>query len=96
MHELIHCIPYCNNHGKEFKKYAKLINTKLGYDITRVGNKKEDYQKSNIEYEETENDKYKIECKQCGQVFYRKRLTKHFALKYRCGNCKGRFRVTEL
>ena len=26
MHELIHCMPYCNNHGKEFKKYANIIN----------------------------------------------------------------------
>ena len=26
MHELIHCMPYCNNHGAEFKKYAKVIN----------------------------------------------------------------------
>ena len=26
MHELIHCLPYCNNHGKEFKKYAEFIN----------------------------------------------------------------------
>ena len=23
MHEIIHCFPYCNNHGSEFKKYAK-------------------------------------------------------------------------
>ena len=31
MHELIHCIPFCNNHGKEFKKYANYINEKLDY-----------------------------------------------------------------
>ena len=30
MHELIHCMPYCNNHGAEFKKYAKLININFG------------------------------------------------------------------
>lgn len=36
MHEIIHCMPYCNNHGKEFKKYAKYINKNLGYDISRV------------------------------------------------------------
>lgn len=96
IHELIHCIPYCNNHGKEFKKYAKFISEKLGYDITRVGNKKQDYEKSNIEYNEEENYKYKIECKQCGQVFYRKRLGKNFTLKYRCGKCKGKLKITEI
>ena len=50
MHELVHCIPSCNNHGKEFKKYANIINNKLGYNITRLGNKREDFEKSNIKY----------------------------------------------
>ena len=48
IHELIHCIPDCNNHGKEFKRYAKLVNDKLGYNITRVGNKKEDFILGNL------------------------------------------------
>lgn len=36
MHELIHCMPYCSNHREKFKEYAKYINLKLGYDISRV------------------------------------------------------------
>lgn len=36
IHEIIHCLPNCTNHGEEFKKYAKYINSKLGYDISRV------------------------------------------------------------
>lgn len=36
MHEIIHCMPYCSNHEDEFKRYAKYINEKLGYDISRV------------------------------------------------------------
>lgn len=52
MHELIHCFPNCNNHGEEFKKYAKFINDKLGYDIKRLGNKEKDFKQSNLEYEE--------------------------------------------
>ena len=71
MHELIHCIPDCNNHGKEFKKYANYINTQLGYNIKTTGNKKDDYQKSNLEYHEEINFKYKIQCKACGQTFFR-------------------------
>ena len=88
MHEIIHCLPYCNNHGENFKKYAKCINQKLGYNISRVGNKAEDYKNSNIEYNEQEKYKYKIECKTCGQVFYRQRIAKGFTRKYRCGKCK--------
>ncbi len=96
IHELIHCFPYCNNHGEQFKKYAKYINTKLGYDISRVGNKKEDFEKSNVEFKETVNYKYKVICKACGQEFYRKRLSKNFLRKYRCGKCNGKFEVTEI
>ena len=87
IHELIHCMPYCTNHGKEFKNYAKIINNYLGYNISRVGNKKEDYNKSNIEYNEKEEYKYKIKCKKCGQMYYRKRLNKNFVKKYRCSKC---------
>ena len=95
IHELIHCLPYCNNHGSEFKKYANIINEKLGYNITRVGNKKQDFEKSNLEYIEKEEYKYKIECEKCGKIFYRKRLAKNFIKIYRCSNCLGKLKVEE-
>ena len=96
MHELIHCIPDCNNHGKEFKKYANYINTQLGYNIKTTGNKKDDYQKSNLEYHEEINFKYKIQCKECGQTFFRKRINKNFTRKYRCGKCNGKLKIEEI
>lgn len=95
MHEIIHCLPYCNNHGKEFKKYAKLINEKLGYDISRVGNKKEDYEKSGKAYNEELKFKYTITCKKCGQTFTRQRLNRNLLKRYRCGRCSGTLRVVE-
>lgn len=93
IHELIHCIPFCNNHGIEFKKYAKYINEKLGYEVSRAGNVKEDYIKSNIEFSEEEKYKYKIKCNNCGQEFFRKRLNKNFIKKYRCAKCNGKFEI---
>lgn len=96
IHEIIHCFPYCNNHGEEFKKYAKYINEKLGYNISRVGNKKEDYIKSNVEYSEKEQFNYHIKCTNCGQSFFRKRLSRNFSRKYRCGKCKGKFEIERL
>lgn len=95
MHELIHCIPFCNNHGKEFKKYAKYINKKLGYSINTRGNAKEDFQASNLTYEEQENYKYKIVCEDCGQTIYRKRFNSSLIKKYRCGKCKGKLKLVE-
>ena len=93
VHELIHCMPYCNNHGEQFKKYSEYINNKLGYNITRIGNKKEDYENSNIKYNEEEKINYKIICEKCKQTFYRQRLNRYFEQKYRCGKCGGKFIV---
>ena len=93
IHEIIHCLPDCNNHGKEFKKYSKLINEKLGYNITRLGNKKEDYEKSNLEFDENPKIKYIIVCENCGLIYYRQRMAKNFTKKYRCGKCKGKLRI---
>ena len=93
IHELIHCIPFCNNHGEEFKKYANYINEKLGYNIKARGNKKEDYEKSSLVYEEDVSYKYKIICEGCGQTIYRKRLNTKLLKRYRCGKCGGKLKL---
>ena len=96
MHEIIHCLPYCNNHGKEFKKYANFINERLGYKIQRLGNREQDYRESNLNFDD-DNIKYnyKIRCKNCGIIFYRQRLKKNFVRDYRCGKCKGMLELIE-
>lgn len=96
MHELIHCIPFCNNHGSEFKKYAHYINQRLGYHITTKGNIKEDYEASQLEYKEENNYKYKIMCQNCGQIIYRKRWNSNLIKRYRCGKCKGKLKLVEV
>lgn len=91
IHELIHCLPNCNNHGKYFKYYANIIKKELGYNITRLGNKEEDYKKSGIELKKEEKKikyKYKAICKKCGQVYFRQRIQKNFTRKYVCGKCR--------
>ena len=96
MHELIHCLPYCNNHGKVFKKYADFINKMLGYKIERLGNREHDYKESNLDFDSEDiKYNYKIRCKNCGIIFYRQRLKKNFVRDYRCGKCKGRLEVIE-
>lgn len=91
MHEIIHCFPYCNNHGTQFKKYAGYINEKLGYNISRLGNKKEDFEQSDVEYKE-KDFKYVIKCTSCGKLIYRNRLAKNFFRKYRC-LCGGKLEM---
>lgn len=53
------------------------------------GNKKEDFRKSNVEYNEKPiNYKYKIFCESCGQTFFRQRFKKNLIRRYRCGKCR--------
>ena len=97
MHELIHCMPRCNNHGEYFKKYAELINVKLGYNISRTGNKERDFIKSNLEYiEKPVKFRYRIICENCNQSFLRQRIKRGFSRKYRCGKCGGKFKIIKL
>lgn len=98
IHELLHCLPNCNNHGVNFKKYADIINKQLGYNIARVGNKQLDFEKSNIQYNKDKDEKYKykIKCEKCGIIFYRKRLQKNFIKKFRCSKCLGKLKVLEI
>lgn len=97
MHELIHCLPRCNNHGESFKKYAELINEKLGYEISRTGNKEKDFIKSNLEYiEKPVKSRYQIICENGDQQFFRQRIVKNFTRKYRCGKCGGKFKIISL
>ena len=97
MHELIHCMPRCNNHGEFFKNYASVINEKLGYTISRTGNKERDFSKSKIEYiEKPINFNYIIICENCNYNFLRQRVRRNFTRKYRCGKCGGKFKITEL
>lgn len=96
LHELIHCIPFCNNHGKQFKNYANYINEKLGYHITTKGNIEEDYQASRLEYKADKDYRYKITCQDCGQTIYRKRFNANLIKRYRCGKCKGKLKLVEM
>lgn len=97
MHEIIHCLPRCNNHGENFKKYANIINEKLGYEISRIGNKEKDFIKSNLEFKEKPiKYRYQIICENGDQQFFRQRIIKNFTRKYRCGKCGGKFKIISL
>ena len=96
IHELIHCMPYCSNHGEQFKKYAGYINTKLGYNISRVGNKKDDLKKSNVEYNEEIKYNYMVVCEKCNQTFYRQRIKRNLITRYRCGKCCGKLIIYDM
>lgn len=93
-HELLHTCYGCYNHGKRWKSYAYKMNKTYGYDITTTA----DYEKMGLERpEKKENYKYRIECKKCGKIFYRRRksiLITNIS-GYRC-KCGGKLECTQI
>lgn len=90
MHELLHTVKGCFNHGVKWKKYAEYINWKLPqYNIRRVATKGDIA--LIIERKEPVY-KFILRCTKCGQEIKRQKETKVVInyKRYRCGKCGGK------
>jgi predicted SprT family Zn-dependent metalloprotease len=104
MHELLHCLKGCNNHGSRWQMYANIVNKKLGYNVKRLANVSALCDKNNIDKVAFNNDryKYKITCKSCNHVHYAMRITTRIKNYYvnnnmLCGVCRNRhFEIVDL
>jgi len=74
MHEFIHSLNNCMNHGADFKLAAQNINSSLGYDITTT--KKDINQNYKQMLIDTSVYKYSITCKNCNKINHRQRKSK--------------------
>ena len=97
VHELIHTIPGCNNHGPNFKRYAGLINRHYPeYNVSTY------YTPDSDETENIANikkPKYVVTCENCGvkTYFYRKCKTLDILSRCTCKKCKNsNFKVESL
>lgn len=100
IHELLHTIPGCMNHGKNWKAQAQRINSKYPYyDVQRCTSMTDygiDKQK------DIRPDKYRVKCATCGKEWkYKKKPNVwHVVNKghssYRCPHCSGDVFVGEL
>lgn len=90
VHEVIHTIEGCFNHGNKWKMIADRVSSKYGYNISRVGN-------YSVKKVAQANMKYKLRCKGCGNIWHRQRLTKvvRFPELYSCGKCGGNLERVE-
>lgn len=91
LHELLHSVPDCMNHGALWQCLAARVYKEHGYNIKRTSSAEE----KGIVYKEeiVRKPKYKFICQNCGQTIIRYREC-DFTLrynKYRCGICKGKF-----
>lgn len=80
-HELLHTVNGCMNHGKKWKTLASQMNCHYGYNIKRCASYYDDEKEYN----------YILQCKNCGQLFCRKRYSKIIKNieQYECGACGG-------
>jgi predicted SprT family Zn-dependent metalloprotease len=91
IHELLHTVQGCMNHGENWKREANKVNRVYGYNIKRCSSAEE----KGVEPIENipQAIKYQFKCKDCGKVYSRtraSRFTKNWQ-RYRCGCCGGQF-----
>ena len=101
-HELIHTLPNCMNHGKEFKKYAGIINKKYHTNIKRACTNEEKYGVAYAKKVAERNNKnkkpkikYELFCNNCGKIRASRetsRMPKWYAHteRYKCSVCNGK------
>ena len=91
IHELLHTVKGCDNHGLNWQREAEKVNRAYGYNIKRCSSAEE---KGVPETEATPRTvKHKFVCECCGQIITRTResnFTKNYK-DYRCGRCGGHF-----
>lgn len=84
IHELLHTVKGCFNHGTEWKYYADIMNRKYNYNIKRVtSNAEKDFVLSNDDY------KYIVKCPKCGKEwgFHRICNVAKYPSIYLCKKC---------
>lgn len=87
MHEVLHTVKGCDNHGELWKRYAKKVNDAYGYNVKRTTSAEE----KGLKDKKIERaNKYFIGCPCCGRKWGYKSLSK--AVKnpenFRCPDCK--------
>jgi len=90
MHELLHTCPGCYNHGSEWKYRAKIVNRKLGYNISTTEDTST-LESSGVKLT-TREYKYALVCEKCGKQYKKKRWCEALRnpSRYKCGVCEGR------
>lgn len=95
-HELLHTIKGCMNHGKEWQKWADIVNKALGFNIQRCGGDKEESLAVMAQRAKTGSQPvhmHQVSCSKCGRTWTRTResnLTLH-PETYFC-KCGGRIK----
>lgn len=86
IHELIHTIPGCMNHGIKFQYICSLVNRRYPEYNLQTSTAAEDFG-IKAEQLETRKPKYKIICEHCGKEYLYYKKPKYDLSDYSCGKC---------
>ena len=77
IHEILHTFEDTKGHNAKWQYYARYVNNRTDYHITRLANVDGIYARANKTRPRREvSYKYEITCTKCGRVFYRQKMTK--------------------
>lgn len=93
LHEILHTVKGCQNHGTKWKQYANKINMTYGYNIKRTGSE-EEKGKEVMELCRKQKHKHMVKCQKCGhEIFFQRECkTTKYAYMYKHIDCGGIFK----
>lgn len=88
IHELLHTMPNCFDHGKLWQHYAEKVNQAYGYAVSRVASCA-----MTVDPLADKRQKYAVQCDACNHTYYRQKISNVIAHpeKFRC-TCGGHLR----
>lgn len=89
LHELLHSVPGCMNHGAKWKMYAEKVNRAYGYNIKRGASCEE----QGVTPPTPSEYKYNVTCDHCGTTWNMSRKRDWFSRPHGsaiCPHCKHR------
>ena len=103
IHEILHSFEDTIGHKEKWQYYARYVNNRTDYHITRTTSINKIYEKANkVRPTRKIHYKWEITCTKCGKVFYRQRMTTRVLNDFTRGNrvhkyCGGNdFRIVDL
>ena len=103
IHEILHSFDDTIGHKEKWQYYARYVNNRTDYNITRLANVNGIYARANkVRPKQKIDYKYEITCEKCGKVFYRQKITKNTLDNFMSGTmthkyCGGHdFKIVDL
>lgn len=86
IHELLHTMPNCFDHGKLWQRYAAKVNQAYGYAVSRVASCS-----MTVDPMAEKRRQYAVQCTACNHTYYRQKISNVISHpeKFRC-TCGGK------